>query len=103
MRPWAKWFEKLVSQDRRRAQRQEALPLVAYYWDGASPRAHAIRDISSTGFYMVTAQRWYAGTLVTLTLQRTGSIDPGPERSIAVQARVIRSGADGVAPRIRSA
>ena len=85
-----------MSHDRRKGRRHEAPPLVAYYWDGASPVAHRIRDISSVGFYLLTEQRWYVGTLVTMTLQRTGGADAGSELSIAVQARVVRLGADGV-------
>jgi Flp pilus assembly protein TadG len=96
VKPFTNWFEKLVPGERRKAQRQETLPLVAYYWDGASPRAHPVRNISSAGFYLLTEQRWFPGTLVTMTLQRTDTGDSSPGRSIAVQSRVIRSDADGV-------
>src|ERR1700723_2231485 len=96
MSPVKSWFEQLMSRDRRRTRRYEAPRLVAYYWDGATPQAHRIRDISSTGFYLLTEERWYAGTLVTMTLQRTGSADTGSERSIAVQAKVVRSSTEGV-------
>ncbi|HEY6764483.1 MAG TPA: hypothetical protein VI386_06905, partial [Candidatus Sulfotelmatobacter sp.] len=45
--------------------------LVAYYWDGAAPTSHKIQNISSTGFYLTTKERWLPGTMVTMTLQRT--------------------------------
>lgn len=90
------WFEELMSHDRRRAKRHDASSLVAYYWDGAAPAAHPIRDISSTGFYLVTEQRWYPGTMVMMRLQRNTSADAGSEGSIAVQAKVVRAGEDGV-------
>jgi Flp pilus assembly protein TadG len=90
------WFEQLMSRDRRRGERHEAPPVVAYYWDGAAPAAHPIRDISSAGFYLLTEQRWYVGTMITMTLQKTGGANTGSEASIAVQARVVRLGADGV-------
>jgi Flp pilus assembly protein TadG len=96
MEPVKSWFGKLMSHDRRKARRHEAPPLVAYYWDGAAPVAHRIRDISSAGFYLLTEQRWYVGTMITMTLQRTGGADDGSEPSIAVQARVVRLCADGV-------
>jgi hypothetical protein len=70
--------------------------LVAYFWDGDTPAAHCIRDISSTGIYLLTSQRWYPGTLVTITLQRTEKDEAGVKQSITVQTRVMRSAEDGV-------
>jgi hypothetical protein len=96
MKPARSWLERLMSHDRRKAQRLEAPRLVAYYWDGSAPAAHGIRDISSAGFYLLTEQRWYVGTLITMTLQKTAGADAGSEHSIAVQARVVWSGPDGV-------
>jgi hypothetical protein len=69
---------------------------VAHYWDGAAPAAHTIRDISANGLYLLTEQRWYPGTLVMMTLQRKDSFDGEADRSITVQSKVVRSGADGV-------
>jgi hypothetical protein len=91
------WFEELMSQQSRRTQRHVEPRLVAFYWDGAAPKAHSIRDISPTGLYLFTEERWYTGTLLTMTLQRTQNSEDGSKRSIAVQAKVIRSGKDGVA------
>jgi hypothetical protein len=91
------WFEELMSRNPRRPQRYVAPRLVAYFWNGGTPVAHCIRDISSTGMYLLTTQRWYPGTLVTITLQRTEKDQVGVKQSIAVQARVVRSAADGVA------
>ena len=91
------WFEELMSQHRRRAQRHIEPRLVAFYWDGAAPQPRYIRDVSNTGFYLLTDQRWYPGTLITMTLQRTEKSDDGSKSSIAVQAKVIRLGEDGVA------
>ena len=91
-----RWIEWLFSEDRRRATRYQSLPLVAYYWDGAEPEAHGVLDASLTGLYLLTKQRWYPGTVVTMTLQRTHAAATDPERSIAVNAKVVRSDADGV-------
>ncbi|MGB6690348.1 MAG: PilZ domain-containing protein, partial [Terracidiphilus sp.] len=66
------------------------------YWTGAAPQAHNIRDISSTGLYVVTEERWYPGTLVLMTLQRTDDGEEVSERSIAVMSRAVRWGEDGV-------
>jgi len=90
------WLEWLFSRERRKAKRQEPLHLVAHYWDGAAPLAHDIRDISSTGLYLLTEERWYPGTQVMISLQRIGVADTDPDRSIMVNAKVIRLGTDGV-------
>jgi hypothetical protein len=90
------WFEELMARNQHRAQRYVAPRVIAYFWDGGTPAAHCIRDISSTGLYLLTTQRWYPGTVVTLTLQRTEKDDAGVRQSITVQARVMRSAEDGV-------
>jgi Flp pilus assembly protein TadG len=91
-----RWFDWLTSRERRRVKRQETLPLVAHFWDGGAPMAHKVRDISSHGLYLLTQQRWYPGTLVTLSLQREDLSASDPNRSVSVQARVIRADEDGV-------
>ena len=57
---------------------------------------HSIRDISSTGLFLVTEERWYPGTLVLMTLQMSDLGEEMAERSIAVQSRAVRWGSDGV-------
>jgi hypothetical protein len=91
-----RWLESLSSRERRKAPRREVPNLVAHYWDGAAPLAHRIRDISTSGLYLLTEQRWYPGTLVRILLQRTGVAETDPDRSITVNAKVVRSGSDGV-------
>ena len=90
------WFEELMAGNQRRPQRYVAPRLVAYFFDGGTPIAHCIRDVSSSGMYLLTTQRWYPGTLVTITLQRTEKDQAGVKQSITVQARVMRSAEDGV-------
>jgi hypothetical protein len=72
--------------------------LVAYYWDGAAPASHEIQNISSTGFYLVTKERWLPGTMVTMTLQRTDVSlgHPGTEPHVAVLSKVVRLDEGGV-------
>ena len=91
------WFhEMFLSGERRRAARLKAPRLVAYYWDGAAPAPHNIRDISFTGFYLLTDAHWYPGTLITMTLQTTYKSEDGARRYIAVQSIVVRVDVDGV-------
>lgn len=96
------WLERLFSPepkepaDSRRAPRKLAPGLYAYFWTGATPEPHPIRDVSLSGLYVVTEERWYPGTLVRLTLTRKERGLFGAEHSISVQARAVRWGNDGV-------
>jgi len=90
------WIQRWWSPDPRKAPRIKEPGLAAYYWNGAAPVAHGVRDISSSGLYVVTEERWYPGTLVLMTLQRTDHGEEYAERSIAVQSRAVRWGPDGV-------
>ncbi len=95
-KPPRRWLERWWSPDPRKAPRDLLPGLAAYYWNGAAPEPHGIRDISSSGLYVVTEERWYPGTLVLMTLQRTDVGEEIEERSIAVQSRAVRWGTDGV-------
>lgn len=104
--PWKKetgkpkgWLARLLSPEPKepRQAAREALPgLAAYFWTGGTPQAHAIRNISSTGLYVVTEERWYPGTLVQLTLKKSANGKAKAECSISVLARANRWGNDGV-------
>jgi PilZ domain len=90
------WLQNWLSSDRRRSQRQPLPGLVAYYWTGSTPRAYQISDISSSGFYVLTEERWFPGTLVLMTLQRTDSLGKNVDDAISVQTKVVRWGSDGL-------
>lgn len=90
------WLERWLSPDPRKAPREQFEGLTAFYWTGASPQAHAIRDISATGVYIITEERWYPGTLVLMTLTANAGDDKAEERSIVIQSRAVRWGSDGV-------
>lgn len=90
------WLQNWLSSDRRRAQRRPLPGLVAYYWTGSAPKAYQIADISSSGFYVLTEERWFPGTMVLITLQRTDSSGRNVDDCLAVQSRVVRWGTDGL-------
>ncbi|HUX43808.1 MAG TPA: PilZ domain-containing protein [Terracidiphilus sp.] len=90
------WLQNWLSSDRRRSLRQPLPGLVAYYWTGSTPRAYQISDISSSGFYVLTEERWFPGTLVLMTLQRTDSLGRNLDDCISVQTKVVRWGSDGL-------
>jgi len=91
------WLKGLSSSDRRKAQRMRSPLLVAYYCDGAATVANEIHDISSTGLYLLTKERWHLGTMITMTLQRTDiEHNSDAEHHIAVLSKVVRHGEDGI-------
>ncbi|MGB0063179.1 MAG: PilZ domain-containing protein [Terracidiphilus sp.] len=90
------WFERWWSPDPRKGSRLPAPGLAAYFWNGSAPVPHGVRDISSTGLYVVTEERWYPGTLVLMILQRSDEGEELAERSIRVRSRAVRWGPDGV-------
>lgn len=96
MAPFRQWFKSLLTSDKRRRARHETPPLVAYFWDGGQPVAHPVKDISPTGFYLCTGERWPLGTLITITLRRIYSDSDHPECSVIVMSKVVRYGEDGV-------
>ena len=96
VRPPRGWLERWWSPDPRQAPRDPAPGLAAYYWTGGPSTAHEIRDISATGLYVVTEERWYPGTLVLMTLQNTAFGEQVAERTICVHSRAVRWGKDGV-------
>jgi hypothetical protein len=70
--------------------------LSAYYWNGGTPNAHNIRDVSSSGLYLLTEDRWYPGTLILMTLQDLDDTKNGSKPVISVKVRAVRWGDDGV-------
>jgi Flp pilus assembly protein TadG len=95
-----------TSAESRRASRIFEPKVVVYYWDGSVPTGHQLRDISPTGAYLYTSERWYPGTIIRLLLQKEQTPVVGGEPAVgataeaasaSIPARVIRHGSDGVA------
>jgi hypothetical protein len=97
LKPAKSWLERWLNPDPPdlRKTARESLPgLAAHFWTGGAPEEHCVRDISPSGLYVVTEERWYPGTVVRMTL--TDSAQPIVERSISVNASSVRWGNDGV-------
>jgi uncharacterized membrane protein (UPF0127 family) len=94
--PLRNWFKRWWFPDARKAPRQPAPRLSAYYWNGGTPNAHNIRDVSSSGLYLLTEDRWYPGTLILMTLQDLDDTKNGSKPVISVKVRAVRWGDDGV-------
>jgi len=89
-------LEKFLAPEADRAARRFVDQFAAYRWNGSALAQDTVRDISSSGLYLITKDRWQPGTILALTLQREGPLDLEPTRRITTQVRVIRCGPDGV-------
>ena len=85
------WLFPEVNQ--RRALRYPTPGLVAYYWTGGAPHSHQVGDISSTGLFLLTKERWAPGTLIQMTLQQQGG--KAANNSICLLSEVVRWGENG--------
>jgi Flp pilus assembly protein TadG len=82
----------------------EALPeavtnsVMAYYWDGAAPVPHSVRNLGPHGATIITAEKWYPGTVIHLTLQHGAHMNGAVDKqvSVSVRARVVAQDVDGV-------
>ena len=98
-KPKRGWLSRLLSPEPEDARKSTRLPvagLVAHFFTGGAPVAHEIRDVSSTGLYVVTTERWYPGTIIRMTLSKPDVGQSPAERSITIQAEAMRWGNDGV-------
>jgi len=82
--------------DRRRAHRRYVPGMVAHYYTGGAPKPHDVADISMTGFYLLTEDRWMPDTMIQMTLQKPCAKGER-KQSITVLSRIVRRGQDGVA------
>jgi hypothetical protein len=87
-----RWLFPEVNQ--RRAKRFSTSNLVAYYWTGGAPFSYQVGDISATGVFLLTKERWAPGTLIQMTLQpQNGKVSN--DNSISVLSEVVRWGENG--------
>lgn len=87
-----RWLFPEVNQ--RRSKRYPTSNLVAYYWTGGAPYSFPVGDISATGVFLLTKERWAPGTLIQMTLQpQSGRVNN--DNSICVLSEVVRWGENG--------
>jgi hypothetical protein len=87
-----RWLFPEVNQ--RRSRRFSTSNLVAYYWTGGAPFSYQVGDISATGVFLLTKERWAPGTLIQMTLQpQSGKVSN--DNSISVLSEVVRWGENG--------
>ena len=98
-RNWPRWLLTPEPSDKeppdKRKFPREVLPWVAaYFFDGGPPSPSSVRDISMSGMFVVTAERWYLGTIIRFTLT-DWRVQP-PNRYVTINAEAVRWGDDGV-------
>lgn len=92
----ARWLEKFLAPDSGRAERRQPEDFIAYYWSNSTLKEDPVKDVSATGVYIITNERWAPGAVVSLTLQRQGVLEKHRGRRITTRARAVRTGDDGV-------
>ena len=90
-----RWFSG-GENDHRIAKRNPLPNIVAFYWTGGNPKSFKVGNISATGLYLLTDERWTPGTVLLMTLQRTDTNGSDPEDSISILTYSVRWGSDGV-------
>jgi hypothetical protein len=73
--------------------------LAAYYWDGALPVPHEVREMSTQGAYIVMSEKWRPGTIMNLSLaykKQPAANNAAANLGIGIRSRVVSHGADGV-------
>lgn len=82
--------------ERRKDDRLAAQGLDVSYWTGIEQKRVRVKDISATGIFLLTDDRWVPGTMVQLTLRKRGFLDRGSRPQVRLRARCVRLADDGV-------
>jgi hypothetical protein len=81
------------------------VPLVASFWNGGVSTQYAVKKVTKTGAYIVTSDKWYPGTIITMSFQydpyyvQVAQINGYARNSLRMRAKVTRHEPDGVAVR----
>jgi hypothetical protein len=89
-------FPSIKPPDRRRAERSSAKELVAYCFNGGEPTPYRLGNVSVTGLFLITEERWLPGTKIVITLQKEDCSANNNEDWRRVESKVVRWADDGV-------
>ena len=78
-----------------RAKRYSTPDLVAHYFTGGAPHSFQVADMSATGLYLLTQERWAPGTLIRMTLHKKDRSGGSPKDSICVLSELVRVDENG--------
>lgn len=86
----------LMGTTERRGVRMDAPGVSVYYMVDSEERCARIKNISPTGIYLYTADRWPMGTSVLLTMKEGDVCLEQSETSVSIPAKPVRYDDDGV-------
>jgi hypothetical protein len=81
----------------RRDLRFLADELEVVYFTNTQQKRARIKDLSATGLYIFTDDRWVPGTGLPLTLKKWRIQEETPQSALRLRASVVRHGKDGLA------
>lgn len=94
------WFQKAFLPPEEvqnpRAERREVPGLEAIHWTGSSPGLDIVRNISASGMYLVTRERWPEGEINPIRLVYPELTDDSPDHQVTIETRTVRWGEDGM-------
>ena len=90
-------LQRLGEPEQPRAERWPATGLSALYGIESASRPAGIKDVSASGVYLLTDERFPTGQAVNLILRLNSEPESNSELQISVQTRAAWQGEDGVA------
>jgi hypothetical protein len=69
--------------------------LIAYRLDDDEKRVYGVRDVSPTGLYLRTQEKWRPGSVVSLVLQQKSATDEQCEKRVRVDLKAVRCDENG--------
>lgn len=90
-------LQRLGEPEQPRAERWPATGLSALYGIDSASKPAGIKDVSASGVYLLTDERFPANQTVALILRLVGQPENNSELQISVQTRAAWQGEDGVA------
>ena len=76
-------------------------PIVAHFWNGGSSTRYEVKSVSPSGAFIAADDRWYPGTIITMTFQYdahpANALAPGAAgESIFMRGKVTKISPGGV-------
>jgi hypothetical protein len=91
-----RWLNLADPEEHRTYTRLVSPGLVAYDANDTEAKPLEVGDVSPTGLYLRTGERWRPGDLISLTLTKKSASEKEYHSRVAVQAGAVRCGEDGV-------
>jgi hypothetical protein len=89
-------FLRWLYPDQRKTHRHTFPPIVSYLGTLLTSPPYRVGDVSLSGFYMLTTERWLPDTEMPVTLLRIDVEGNKSKESITLLSKVVRTGPDGV-------